>query len=126
MLKLFNSIVLPVLFYNSEIWGSFLKVKSLGDANKFKNNLFDETHKHEQLLNRICKYTLGVNKKASNIAVKAELGVYHLNIEIYVRIVKFFFHLGRLGQQGNKLIINSLIECFNLWKQGGTKCRQFS
>ena len=74
ILKLFNSLVVPVLLYNSEVWGSFLKVKSLHSLTKFKDNLFDESYKHEQLLNRICKYALGIPKKSSNIAAKGELG----------------------------------------------------
>ena len=47
-----------------------MKSKSLHNLEKFKNNLFDE-----QLLNRICKYTLGIPKKSSNIAAKRELGI---------------------------------------------------
>ena len=58
-----------------------MKSKSLHNLEKFKNNLFDESHKHEHLLNRICKYTLGIPEKSSNIAAKGELGIYHLNIE---------------------------------------------
>ena len=86
IIKFFNSLVTPVLLYNSEIWESFLKVESLHNFTKFKDHLFDESHKHEQLLNRLCKYTLGIPKKSSNIAAKGELGIYHLNIEISVRI----------------------------------------
>ena len=93
VIKLFNSLVLPVLLYNSEIWGSFPKIKSLHNFTKFKENLFDESHKYEQLLNRLCKYTLGIPKKSSNIVAKEELSIYHLNIEIIVRNIKFFFHL---------------------------------
>ena len=33
IIKLFNSLVVPVLLYNSEVWGSFLKVKSLHSLN---------------------------------------------------------------------------------------------
>ena len=91
IVKLFYSLVVPVLLYNSEVWGSFMKSKSLNNFEKFRNNLFDESHKHEQLLNRICKYTFGIPKKSSNIAAKGELGIYHLNIEACIRIIKFFF-----------------------------------
>ena len=100
IIKLFNSLVMPVLLCNSEIWGSFLKVKSFHNFTKFKDNLFDESHKHEQLLNRLCKYTLGIPKKSSNIAAKGELGIYHLNIEISVTIIKFFFHLMKIIEGG--------------------------
>ena len=96
IVKLFYSLVVPVLLYNSEVWGSFMKSRSLHNLEKFKNNLFDESYKHEQLLNRVCKYTLEIPKKSSNIAAKGELGIYHLNIEVCIRIVKFSFHLLKL------------------------------
>ena len=124
IIKLFNSLVMLVLLYNSEIWGSFLKVKSLHNFTKFKDNLFDESHKHEQLLNRLCKYTLGIPKKSSNIAAKGELGIYHLNIEISVRIIKFFFHLMRIIEGGNKLIYSAVMECYNLWECGDNLSKQ--
>ena len=106
IIKLFNSLVVPVLLYNSEIWRSFLKVKRLHNVTKFKDNLFDESHKHEQLLNRLCKYTLGIPK--------AELEIYHLNIEISVKIITFFFHLMNIIKGGNKLIYSAVMQCCNL------------
>ena len=42
--KLFYSLVVPVLLYNPEVWGSFMKSKCLHNLEKFKNNLFDESH----------------------------------------------------------------------------------
>ena len=126
IVKLFYSLVVPVLLYNSEVWGSFLKSKSLHNFEKFKNNLFDESHKHEQLLNRICKYTLGVPKKSSNIAAKGELGIYHLNIEVCIRIIKFFFHLLKLIKGGNKLIYSAVMECYTLWKCGDNLSKELS
>ena len=93
-----------------------MKSKSLHNPEKFKNNLFDESHKHEQLLNRMCKYTLGIPKKSRNIAAKGELGIYHLNIEVCVRIAKFFFHLLKRIKEDIKLIYSAVMECYTLWK----------
>ena len=87
---------------------------------------FDESHKHEQLLNRMCKYTLGIPKKSSNIAAKGELGIYHLNIEVCIRIVKFFFHLLKLMKEGNKLIYSAVMECYTLWKCGDNLSKELS
>ena len=103
-----------------------MKSKSLHNLEKFKNNLFDESHKHEQLLNRICKYTLEIPKKSSNIAAKGELGIYHLNTEVCIRIVKFFFHLLRLIKGGNKLIYSAVMECDTLWKCGDNLSKELS
>ena len=37
------------------------------------------------------------------MAVKGDIGMYPLNIEMYVRIVKYCFHLLELAEQGNEL-----------------------
>ena len=126
IVKLFYSLVVPVLLYNSEVWGRFMRSKSSHNLEKLKNNLFDESHKHEQLLNRICKYTLGIPKKSSNIAAKGKLGIYHLNIEVCVRIVKFFFHLLKLIKGGNKLIYSAVMECYTLWKCGDNLSKELN
>ena len=63
------------------------------------------------MLNRMCKYTLGIPKNSSNIAAKGELGIYHLNIEVCIRMPKIFFHLLKLIKEGNKLIYSAVIEC---------------
>ena len=47
--KLFNSLVCPILLYNSEIWGAFLKPKQLRNLESFKDNLFSDNLKHESL-----------------------------------------------------------------------------
>ena len=126
IVKLFYSLVVPVLLYNSEVWGSFMKSKSLHNLEKFKNNLFDESHKHEQLLNRMCKYTLGIPKKSSNVAAKGELGIYRLDIEVCIRIAKFFFHLLKRIKEDNKLINSAVMECYTLWKCGDNLSKELS
>ena len=62
----------------------------------------------------LAKISLGVHKKASNMAVRGDIGMYPLNVEIYVRIVKYRFHLLELAEQGNKLIKLGLRECITL------------
>ena len=92
--KLFDSLVCPILLlYNSEIWGAFMKPKQLRNEESFKDNLFSDNLKHESLQLKMAKISLGVHKKASNMAVRGDIGMYPLNIEIYVRIVKYCFHL---------------------------------
>ena len=87
--KLFNSLVCLILLYNSEIWGAFLKPKQLRNLESFKDNLFSDNLKHESIQLKMVKISLGVHKKASNMAVRGDIGMYPLNIEIYVRIVKY-------------------------------------
>ena len=108
--KLFRALVRPILLYNCEVWGAFLKSKNNTSFEKFQAILFDDKLHHELLHNRLCKHLLGVHSKVSNFAVRGELGCYPINICLYTRLLKFFFHLIEISQ-GNPLIENSLKEC---------------
>ena len=57
--------------------------------------------------NKVCKMTLGVHSKASNLAVKGELGRFPLHIIIYKRIFKYFM---RLISFSNNTILSSALE----------------
>ena len=92
ILKLFDSLVYSILLYNCEIWGCFLK--SFGSKyNKFVSKIFDERIIPETMHNKVGKMALGVHSKASNLAVKGELGRFPLHIIIYKRIFKYFMRL---------------------------------
>ena len=88
----------PVLLYNCEIWGCFLK--------SFWR-IFDERITPENMHNKVCKMALGVHSKASNHAVLGELGRFPLHLIIYTRNFKYFVRL--LTLQNNQ-ILNSALE----------------
>ena len=111
IIKFFNPLVKPILSYNSEVCGAFLKPNKMRDLVHFSKYMFDESH--EILQNKLRRCILDVHKKYSSLAVKGELGVYPISINIYINIVKFFYHLGDLSKKGNYyLISNSLYECY--------------
>ena len=84
-LKLFDSLVSPILLYNYDIWGYLLK--SVGNNyDKFVSRIFDERITPENMHNKVCKMALGVHSKASNHAVKGELGRFPLHLIMYTRI----------------------------------------
>ena len=56
--------------------------------------------------NKVCKMALGVHSKASNHAVKGELGRFPLHLIIYTRIFKYFLWLLTLQ---NDPILNSAL-----------------
>ena len=56
--------------------------------------------------NKVCKMALGVHSKASNLAVKGELGRFPRHI-IYKRIFKYFM---RLISFSNNTILSSALE----------------
>ena len=83
MLKLLNTLMTPILTYNSEIWGSFMKPNQLRNFDAFIKNLFDDKMAHELLQLKSGKIILRGHKKPANVAVRGELGLLPINIEIY-------------------------------------------
>jgi hypothetical protein len=76
-MKLFDSMVLPVLSYGCELWGF--------ESTKLQSST-------DKLHIKYCKEVLGVSKYASNIAVLGELGRYPLKIIFLSRILSFCEH----------------------------------
>ena len=103
------------------MWGAILKPKQLRNLESFKDNLFSDTLKHGSVQSKMAKISLGVHKKVSNMEVRGDIGMYLLNIEIYVRIVKYCFHLLELAEQGSELIKLGLKECITS-VSGDKKC----
>ena len=83
-LRLFNSIVLPILTYSCEVWG------------------FENCAENEKVHLRFCKNILKVRQTTSNYMVYGELGRYPLNIHINVRMIGFWLKL----KSSNKLSSN--------------------
>ena len=81
--KMFDSIISPILLYNSEIWGAYEK----NDFDKWDNSATEKIH------TRFCKLYLGVNRKATNIACRGELGKFPLFITIQKNIINYIKHI---------------------------------
>jgi len=85
-LKLFDTLILPICMYGSEVWGPEIFMK-LNDNNFMQ---ICDTAIIEALNIKLCKYVLGVSKRATNAAVKGELGRYPLLITILTQSYKFW------------------------------------
>ena len=86
--KIFDAIISPILLYGSEVWGAYDKI----DFSKWDKTPTEKTHL------RFCKLYLGVNRKASNIASRAELGKFPLLITTYKRILNYVNHINELPE----------------------------
>ena len=86
--KIFNSLILPILTYGSEVWG----VYSNWNFDKWDKSPIEKVHL------RFCKYFLGVNSKASNVASRSELGRLPLLISIFSRTLKYITHVTNLPE----------------------------
>ncbi len=85
-MEIFDGIVSPILLYNSEVWEA--------DVNKgftkWDNTPTEKTHL------KFCKLYLGVNRNASNIASRGELGKFPLLIPIFKRPFTYINHIIKL------------------------------
>ena len=96
-----TSLVSPIHLNDCEMWGCFLK--SVG-------NNYDKF---------VSRMALGVHSKASNHAVKGELGRFPLHLIIYTRIFQHFVMLLTLP---NNQILNSALET-NIFNNVGKHLR---
>lgn len=87
--RLFDSLILPILRYCSEVWCPFLVV-GLNDINFM--NICDATP-IEKIMIKYGKYLLGCNKRTSNTAVRGELGQYPLLCTLLPHAVKYWLSL---------------------------------
>jgi len=62
-LSLFDSQVVPIILYSSEVWGIF-NIKEI-----------------DKLHSKFCKYVLGVRQATSSVAVLGELGRFPLSVK---------------------------------------------
>ena len=76
---MFDTVIQPILTYNSEVWGAFVK----SDFKSWEGSGIEKTHLH------FCKRYLEVHNKSSNVACRAELGRFPLIIDINKNILNY-------------------------------------
>ena len=81
--KIFDSMISPILTYNSEVWGAFVK----SDFKSWDSSAIEKTHL------QFCKRYLQVHNKASNIACRAELGKFPMIIDINKEMLNYLGYL---------------------------------
>ena len=97
LLKLYQSMIIPIITYGSEIWITEYKL----DIKSSYCFPFEKAQNH------IFKDILGVHRKASNLAVNAELGAYPLYYLCYENMFKYFTRLSDM--ESNTTYNNSLL-----------------
>ena len=94
----------PILAYNSEIWSVYTKPE-------FK--AWDSSQIEKTYL-QFCKRYLEVNNKASNIACRAELGRFPLNIAINLHLPKVDCDVPESATKSRKRATKSRVDLFHL------------
>ena len=106
--KLFDSLVQPVLLYCCEVWGGF-GLKKRKDINKslFLNLMTNDKTPFEKLNIKLSKQSLKIPRRASNFACRAELGRFPIMRTIIVAILKYNMRLKTLDN--NDLVIQAYL-----------------
>ena len=100
--QIFDTMIFPILSYNSEIWGMYTKQ----DFKTWDRSPIEKIHL------KFCKRYLEVNNKASNIACRAELGRLPLIIPINQRIMKYLVYLN--NKDNDSIVKQSFLMSKNL------------
>lgn len=91
-MKLFDTMVKPILLYCSEIWGGFDIKRSKPDSLLMTLMTKDKTWS-EKLNIRMCKQTIRLPKSACNMAARAELGRIPVMKSVIVAFCKYYVRL---------------------------------
>ena len=100
IIKLYESMVQPILLYCSEIWGIFGWKKN--EASCIKQYILNSKHKFESLHTMMCKNALGVSKHTSDLMSKSELGRYPIISNIIKNTYTYWQHI--LHSKSNSLL----------------------
>ena len=119
-LKLFDTLVTPILNYGCEAWAPFA-FKNLKDSNFLHlcNNSIIES-----INIKFCKYLLGVHRKSSNLAVLGELGRFPLILNSFSHCFNNWLRITNLSP--DSIVKKSYIDCL-LWDtaKSNTWCGNF-
>jgi hypothetical protein len=110
--KLLESLVRPLLVYNSEIWYMDFYEKILKRtiaANKSNSNfdLIDslDTSFLEKVNLKYCKFVPGISKKSVNIAARADISQYPLDVYIKLQVLKYMARIS--NKDNNPLLLDA-------------------
>jgi hypothetical protein len=105
LLHVFDHTVKPILTYGSEVWGTRDPQKLLDKGDNYYFSKLCNDLKAEKAHMKFCKFSLGVGKRSSNLAVIGEFGRYLLFIEI---IISMFSYLTSLSNSKDILLSEAL------------------
>ena len=103
--QIFDTMIFPILSYNSVIWGMYTKQ----DFKTWDRSPIEKIHL------KFCKRYLEVHNKTSNIACRAELGRLPLIIPINQRIMKYVVYLNNKDNDSIVTTIFPYVEEFTLY-----------
>ena len=115
-LQVFDSTIRPILTYGAEVWSAeFLKLLA-------KPSLLDKAP-FEMINNKFCKYVAGMPRRASNFAIKAELGRDPIFSFICKQTLRYWQKL--IGLDSNRILKCAYESELEIHNSGGTSWATF-
>lgn len=112
ILKLFDTMVQPILTYGCEIWGCFGWTKQSYRA--ISNYIMNQKQSFEKLHIKVCKNSLGLNYKCPDISARSELGRYPIMGTIVKHIFSYWQHVlnseSTLLNNGSSSLLNDALK----------------
>ncbi len=90
-MKLFISLIVPILTYGSEIWAPYI----FQDLNETNSSTVCDKTPAESLHIKCCKLILGVNRTSTNAAVRGELGSFPLALDMIIHSIDYWLLINR-------------------------------
>ena len=111
--KLFDSLIRPILTYNSEIWFMDNFITTFRAENRAESNNTNcdvlslaEKYSFEKVHSKFCKAVLGLKKTASNIGARTELGRFTLDSYIKHQSLMYYYRVN--SNNVNPLVYEAL------------------
>ena len=111
--RIFETMIVPILSYNAEV---------LGVYNKHDFEHWDKPPNEKAHL-RFCKSYLALNKRASNLGCRAEMGRLPTIIAIDKQILKYWYRLSKLSE--NSMVKQAFVLSQKLWEKGHKSLRSY-
>ena len=125
MIDLFFKMIVPIATYGSEIWGSTLISPRMKTTTAFWKKC--ESLKIEKLVFSMARCALGVHKNTTKAAIRGELGLYPLGINICKFMLKYYIRL--IGKPPDSLLGSALkvdTVCNRAWINSILKLKQLN
>lgn len=106
-LKLFDILIMPILRYCSEIWTPYF-IKNLNAMNLL--SLGDKLPVEKVHL-KFCKFLLGVNRRTTNIAVRAELGRRPILLDLIIHSTNYWIYITKLDPE--RLVYKTYLDLYS-------------
>ena len=104
--KIFDTMIYPILTYNSEVWGVYTKP----DFKTWESTQIEKTHL------KFCKRYLEVSNKACNVGRRAELGRFPLIVAINRKILNYILYL--LSKDDDSVVKQVFLMSLDLYSSG--------